>query len=77
MLNDPDYRHVVGLVTKSGYIAGIRFPWALFEPFYGSSLKPKDGLTVGFDITITDIDRDPPGKYAALPLIATGRRDVH
>ena len=77
VLNDPDNRHVMGLVTKSGYIAEIRLPWAPFEPFYGSSLKPKDGLTVGFDITITDIDGDPPGKYAALPLIETGRRDVH
>ena len=36
-----------------------------FEPFFGAALTPTDGLVIGFDITITDIDGDAPGTYAA------------
>ena len=43
----------------------MRLPWSIFEPFFGEALTPTDGLVIGFDITITDIDGDPPGTYAA------------
>ena len=43
----------------------MRLPWSIFEPFFGETLTPTDGLLIGFDITITDIDGDAPGAYAA------------
>ena len=51
--------------TDSGYAAEMRLPWSIFEPFFGAALAPTDGLVIGFDITITDIDGDAPGTYAA------------
>lgn len=57
--------HVAGQKTGSGYAAEMRLPWSIFEPFFGAALEPTDGLVIGFDITITDIDGDAPGTYAA------------
>ena len=64
-LGEPGNGHVAGQKTGSGYSAEIRLPWSVFEPFFGAALAPTDGLVIGFDITITDIDGDAPGTYAA------------
>lgn len=64
-LGNPANGHVAGQKSGSGYMAEIRLPWSVFEPFFGGTLTPKDGMVIGFDITITDIDGDPPGTYAA------------
>ena len=64
-LNDPANGHVAGQVTATGYTAEIRLPWSVFEPFFGGPLVPKDGTVIGFDITFTDVDGDPPGTYGA------------
>ena len=64
-LGEPGNGHVAGQKTGSGYAAEMRLPWSIFEPFFGAALEPTDGLVIGFDITITDIDGDAPGTYAA------------
>lgn len=64
-LGEPGNGHVAGQKTGSGYAAEMRLPWAVFEPFFGAALTPTDGLVIGFDITITDIDGAAPGAYAA------------
>ena len=64
-LGDPANGHVAGQTSSNGYMAEIRLPWSIFEPFFGETLTPTDGTVIGFDITITDIDGDPPGTYAA------------
>ena len=64
-LGEPANGHFVGQKTGSGYAAEMRLPWSIFEPFFGAALTPTDGLVIGFDITITDVDGDAPGTYAA------------
>ena len=64
-LGDLAKGHVVSQKTSSGYSIEMRLPWSIFEPFFGEALTPTDGLVIGFDITITDIDGDAPGTYAA------------
>ena len=64
-LGEPGNGHVAGQKTGSGYAAEMRLPWSVFEPFFGAALTPTDGLVLGFDITITDIDGAAPGTYAA------------
>ena len=64
-LGEPANGNFVGQKTGSGYAAEMRFPWSIFEPFFGGTLTPTDGLVIGFDITITDVDGDAPGTYAA------------
>ena len=64
-LGDPANGHVAAQETGTGYSAEVRFPWSVFEPFFGGPLVPADGMVVGFDITFTDIDGDPPGTFAA------------
>ncbi|HIE27098.1 TPA: hypothetical protein EYP66_07410 [Candidatus Poribacteria bacterium] len=56
ILNDPANGHVAGKQTGIGYNAEVRLPWSIFEPFYGGTLVPEDGMVFGFDITFTDID---------------------
>ena len=64
-LGDLAKGNYASLKTGSGYAAEMRFPWSIFEPFFGGALSPADGLVIGFDITFTDIDGDAPGTYAA------------
>ena len=64
-LGNPANGHVAGQKSGSGYSVEMRLPWSIFEPFFGGTLTPTDGAVIGFDITITDIDGDPPGTYAA------------
>jgi hypothetical protein len=54
-LNDPANGHVAGKITSIGYNVEIRMPWSIFEPFYGGTPVPEDGMVFGFDITVTDI----------------------
>ena len=63
ILNNPANKHVAGRITNTGYTAEIRLPWTVFKPFSGGLLLP--GTVIGFDITLTDIDGDPPGKFSA------------
>ena len=63
--NDPVFSNaangnVAGLVTDQGYTAEIRMPWSVFERPFGGPLVPEDGLVIGFDITMKDIDGNPP-----------------
>ena len=64
VLGEPANGHVAGQATSKGYTAEIRLPWSVFAPFFGGPLAPKDGMVIGFDITFTDIDGNPPA-YAA------------
>jgi hypothetical protein len=64
-LGDPANGHVAAQETGNGYTAEARLPWSVFESPYGGPLTPTNGLVIGFDITFTDIDGDPPGSYAA------------
>jgi hypothetical protein len=56
LLNDPANGHAAGKQTGSGYNAEIRLPWSIFEPYYGSTPVPEDGMVFGFDFTFTDVD---------------------
>ena len=63
LLNDPLENIVQGEITDTGYTAEIRIPWAAFEPIVGFPVEPEDELVLGFDITVMDVDGDPPGSY--------------
>ena len=56
LLNDPANGHVAGMQTSIGYNAEIRLPWSIFEPYYGGTPVPGDGMVFGFDFTFIDVD---------------------
>ena len=60
-LNDPANKDAAAVKTSTGYNAEIRIPWSLLEPFYGGPLVPKEGMIMGFDLSL--VDSDP--TYAA------------
>jgi len=60
ILNDPANKHAMAIKTNTGYSAEIRIPWSLLEPFYGGPLVPKEGMVMGFDISLVDSDPTYP-----------------
>lgn len=59
-LNDPAGGHMAAQITSTGYTAEVRIPWTVLQDYNGD-LFPEDGTEMGFDITVMDIDGDPPG----------------
>ncbi len=61
VLNDPLQNIVQGEITETGYTAEMRIPWSSIATFmFDEDFLPEDGLTLGFDITVMDVDGDPP-----------------
>ncbi len=61
LLNDPLENIVRGKITETGYTAEIRIPWTSIGLLMGDDgFTPEDGIILGFDITVMDVDGDPP-----------------
>ena len=55
-LDDAANKHVAAVKTNAGFNVELRIPWSIFEPFYGGTLVPTEGMMMGFDISLVDSD---------------------
>ncbi len=61
LLNDPLENIAQGEITDDGYTVEIRIPWTSIGMLMGDEgFLPEDGIILGFDITVMDVDGDPP-----------------
>ncbi len=61
LLNYPLENIAQGEITDTGYTVEIRIPWTSIRMLMGDDgFEPEDGIILGFDITVMDVDGDPP-----------------